>query len=909
MMSHSPTVRTIALALCGLLSATPPVVAQRPAGPTPPATYDAQIRYRIRADRTERIRQFDAMTLYLESVGFQRIPSDDPNEPADPAAERLRGTLPSNKVAAALREPHVRTMLLKPSGYRLPENPEQRVLVSIELYPNLAPARQKDLAQQTKERLASLGYVDKVGYDNRKNTRLFGTVPTAEIESLLSDLRDTPGGWLGPDVPRDELPDPIREFNPIRVVEVIAEPEGVPPNADAPAPTVDPTLENVAPDLWPEIAKEGGGRIRMEVVLNRPPVAIEDAAWRNFLQGAGDVAIEGRVGPVVTILAPASVARTIAASPGVATVRPVRPATRAPLVRARGIPADVFGCTGLGQLHGMGYRGASIRVAIIDASFAGAAKLLPGATLIDLTAARNPSLMPDPDPASDDVGRGTKVALAVKLAAPDAQLVLIRVDPSAAYMLADAAQYLHGRVVRPPSLAARNEELLRENERLRILRAQVTEDRRPKDEDFESDEAAIQRRREKAQRASDLAVAEQEYLGRLQRMAQLEEDLSNLRSVKVVVNALAWDIGYPTDGFGPLSRYIDETLFGRPLVKPYGSPLPTRGPPLWFQAAGDTRGQSWIGPLTDVDGNGVLEFATAGTELPKDSWTNELNFLAFRPVDGGTSLGELPAGARVRVALQWSEAHDPAADALVPDVFRTPLADLSLIVLRQRDATHTKLAADDFNVVARSVKPPQLIDRSPNVATYEQIVEFTLDTPGRFALRVEGHVPSGTRPESLPALGPKRIWEARGRLFVEVADDATRAKGRPVFGDFTTSTGGLGTPGDAVFPRTIGAADLQGKPQPYSAYGAYAGRELLVKPTFLTPDEMPLPGVKASAGTALANGFAGGLLATMLSAGAPESADLKWMCVPPYGLLKIPPTWIEQINLRQPHLNERKMSP
>ena len=112
-----------------------------------------------------------------------------------------------------------------------------------------------------------------------------------------------------------------------------------------------------------------------------------------------------------------------------------------------------------------------------------------------------------------------------------------------------------------------------------------------------------------------------------------------------------------------------------------------------------------------------------------------------------------------------------------------------------------------------------------------------------------------------------------------------------------------------MFPRTIGAADLQGKPQPYSAYGAYAGRELLFKPTFLTPDELPLPGVKPSAGTALANGFAGGLLASMISAGAPESADLKWMCVPPYGLLKIPPAWLEQINLRQPHLNERKMTP
>lgn len=908
MTSHPPTARTLIVALCGFLCAAPPLEAQSPAGPPPPATFDTQIRYRIRADRNERIRQFDAMTLYLESVGFQRQPSDDPNEPADTTAERLRGTLPSNKVEAVLREPHVRTLLLMPAGYQLPEDPDQRVLVSIQLYSNLSPARQKDLALQSKERLAALGFVTKVGFDNRKNTRLLGTVPASEVETLLKDLRDTPGGWLGPDVPRDELPDPIREFNPVRVVEVIAEPEGVPPNADAPVPVVEPALEKIAPDLLPEVNKEGGERIRMEVVLNNPPVGIEDMAWRTFLTGAGDVAIEGRVGPVVTILAPASVARAIAASPGVATVRPVRTATRQPVVRTRGIPADVFGCTGLGQLHGLGFRGTGVRVAVIDVGFAGAEKLLPGAKLIDLTAARNPTLLPDPLPTGSEADRGTKAALAVKLAAPDAELVLVRIDPAAAYMLADVAQYLHGNVIRPPSLAARNAELLRENERLRILRAQVTEDRRPKDEDFDSDEAAVQRRREKEQRAKDLLAAEQEYLGKLQRMSQLEEDLYDLRSVRVVVNALAWDIGYATDGFGPLSRYIDETLFGRPLVKPYGSPLPTRGAPLWFQAAGDTRGQSWNGSLSDIDGNGVLEFAPAATELPKGSWTHDLNFLAFQSPEG-QDLGELPAGTRLRIAFQWTEAHDPAADALGPEIYRSPLADLSLILLRQRDATHTKLAADDFNVVARSVKLPQMIDRAPNVATYEHIVEVTLDTPGRFAVRIEGTVPNGFRPESLPALGPKRTWEARGRLFVEVADTATLAKGRAVIGDFTTGQGGLGTPGDGVFPRTIGAADLNGKPQPYSAYGSYAGRELLFKPTFLTPDELPLPGVKPSAGTAISTGFAGGLLATMLSAGAPESADLKWMCVPPYGLLKIPPAWLEQINLRQPHLNERKMTP
>src|SRR5262249_7560297 len=157
---------------------------------------------RIRAARNERIRQYDAMTLDLERAGFQREPAEDPNEAADPNAERLKGTLPSSKVRAVLQEPHVRTLLLTPQGYKLPAHPEQRVPVQLELSSNLSPARQTALALQTKERLAALGFVEKVGYDNRKNVRILGTIPAGEVETLLKDLRDTPGGWLAPDTPR-----------------------------------------------------------------------------------------------------------------------------------------------------------------------------------------------------------------------------------------------------------------------------------------------------------------------------------------------------------------------------------------------------------------------------------------------------------------------------------------------------------------------------------------------------------------------------------------------------------------------------------------------------------------------------------------------------------------------------------
>jgi hypothetical protein len=546
-------------------------------------------------------------------------------------------------------------------------------------------------------------------------------------------------------------------------------------------------------------------------------------------------------------------------------------------------------------------------VAVIDTDFAGAAALvgkeLPKNTVfIDLTAARNESIQPDPlPPGAPAVGGGTRLALAARLAAPDAGLVLIRVDPAAAYMLGDIARYLHGETFRPENMQARNRELLGDNERLRVERAKVTEERRAAAADFSQDEEAVKRRQMVAERSADLARQENEYLGRLSRFAQLEEDLIGLKTVRVVVCPLAWDIGYPVDGSGPLSRYLDDVFYGRPQPHKYGQPRGPEGPTLWFQAAGNTRGQVWNDALRDADGNSVFEFGPPTMPLPVGRWSREVNFLEWQP-EKGDRAADLPAGAKIRVALQWTEAHDPQAGEWPgPDPYRTPLADVRLLVLRQRDPSGRRVATDDFNVVARSDRLPQLIDRAPNSATYEYIVEFALDGLGRYALRLEGTVPPTIRLTNLPTIPAiERTWEPHARLFVEVTDVGSRDQGRPVFGDFMPGLGGLGMPGDAVLLRTIGAIDGRGQVQPYSASGAGAGRELLAKPSFYTFDELPLPRVPAGAGTEQAAAFAAGMAASMLSAGAPISQELRWLCIPPGGVLRVPPAWLEQIERRWP---------
>src|SRR5262249_27803797 len=159
----------------------------------------------------------------------------------------------------------------------------------------------------------------------------------------------------------------------------------------------------------------------------------------------------------------------------------------------------------------------------------------------------------------------------------------------------------------------------------------------------------------------------------------------------VVASNLVWDEGQPVDGGSALSRYFDDRPFRAAL---------------WLQSSGDTRGQNWRGLLRDADGNGVLEFGPPPAKDRRDRWTNELNLLGWELPGSGTS-PDLPAKTRIRISVQWREAHDPEFVRNGEDLYRKPLAQFRLVVLRQRDPSGQKIAADEFDVVARSYGVPE----------------------------------------------------------------------------------------------------------------------------------------------------------------------------------------------------------
>lgn len=851
-----------ALLIGGRATAAPP------AAPPPPKRYDVLIRYRIDAVGADRVAQYFAMTRYLGSVGFVIDPNFE-EDPRDPYETRLPGTVPSAQTRLLLLDTRVKALLLTPAGYKRPEDENALVKVRLELASGFSLPRQRELADQVRPKLLQLGFREAVGYDNRGHARLLGLAPVASLDTLLKDLRWQPSGWLAPNTPEIELPEPLRNVSPILMTEVLPEPEGLPgPKGWGEPPeridVADPTLK-ISPELRAAKGGEDGSAARrMEVILRHVPTE-EDKTWRAGLrQAAPTLVLEGRLGPIVTVVGASGDAARLAALPDVSVVRLPRAAVASlqPAGLANLDFRDVRRVVGLDRLFERGYRGRGVRIGIVDGDFRGYERLrgkqLPAKVrLVDFTAERNGSILPDPfpgDPAG--IGTGTQAAVAALLAAPEADVTLIRIDPAAPHQLAAVARLLDGERFFSDSIEQRTAELETDALNLRERRVELLRLRAATLNNFSTAEEDLKKRADYLKLEVEWNRAQKDLQDRRTRYFAILEAQQDLRNVRVVSSSLVWETGYPVGGLA-LTQFLNEH------------------PPcaaFWFQSAGTGRGQAWAGLFRDADGNRVMEFAPPAP--PADWWRKELNFLGWQPFGKERAL-DLPAGARLRLSVQWQEAHDPRFFDAVPDAYLRPLADLKLVILRQRDPSGTKVVADEFDVMARSAGLPQRLNSRPDSATYEQFVEFTADVAGRYAVRLEGRTPGRTQPEEAPRLPAlERNWELWPRLFVEVVDDGSRQAGRAIFHDSATDLGSLGTPAGARALLTVGAADLAGAARPYSGSGPPYRRALLGKPNLLAPDRFPL-GLGGNAqlyGGSLSAPFAAGLTATALSAGTPPPA-------------------------------------
>lgn len=837
--------------------------------PTPPSEYTVRIRYRIYASPSERAAQFDEMMRYFDRLGFKEDNANE-DEAEDPSESRMSGVISAANARRLLFEPHVKEILLIPQGYKLPEDANGWVHVQLELISGLG-SRQPALAEQVRQRVRAIGFRENVGYDNRGHTRLLGWVPGRLLDDLLIDLRTQPGGWLTPDVPYVQTPAPLRNASPITTIEVL--PGETPPKPIALAPPLPRGQEYLA-KISPELTQREGLE-RLEILLNSTP-ASGDQRWRTLLEEAAPgLTIEGVLGPLVTATANAKDAPNLAALSIVSLVRAPRVALTHPGALDAASEDAARRANGLERLANLKRRGRGVGVVVIDTDFRGyqdlVGKRLPAGTrYVDLTAEENRDLQPDPETGD---GGGTAVAQSVALAAPEAKLTLVRVNPACPYQLQDIAQAVNGESGRTEALDRRRAELELQGEALRRQRQTFLAERKELLENFKQDEETAARRADFAKREQELSAAEDAYHGRMVRYARLARDLAALAKTRIVACSLVWPDGYPVGGTSSLSQYFDSRPFGGAL---------------WLQAAGDTRGQTWTGLFRDADENGAMEFAPAEAKPLPGRWTTELNFLGWR-AHGQNPVAELPAGLNVHLSIQWREAHDPQLYG-AQDLYRVPLAFLRLVLLRQLDPQGKQLGSDEMEVVAVSQGLPQRLQYEKTYAVYEQTLNVTLPTAGRYALRLEGKAPVGLAPESINTVSGQQAvrWELWPRIFVDAPTAKDRKAGRLILLDYATAAGDLGMPADSRGVLTIGALSLSGHPEASSSTGPPMDVGLLGKPDAFTYCGSQPGDEAAAACTPAAAGLAAGVLAAGQSAGIPPSDVVRAARSRPDHVLRLP---------------------
>jgi hypothetical protein len=882
--------RKVLIPLLMVLAGGLPADAQ-PIQPAAPKEYQVYIRYRIHAGRNERVQQFYPMLEYIDKLGFQRAEgSIDPDlEAGDANMNQMIGRMPSATARRLLEDPRIKTILLLPPAWKMlgPEDAEVPVKVQIDLVGSLPASQQKLLHDQTRARIAEFGFKNGIAYDHRGWTRLIGTIHGGELLTLLKDIRGEPSGWLEPLTPLKDLPMPLQGVSPLRVIEVIPEPDGVAPVAElpAPAPVAEP-MQKIGSDLRQLMADkdEAAKPVRLEIILAVAPADTSVSWEEELINLVPQLVIEGRYGPVVTGVMPAGKAADLAASPLVVGVRlprsgvPVIP----PNADAKDRNRQALAAAGLARLHGLGHKGKGVRVGVIGGDFRGweemvKAKRLPATTrLLDLTVQRTSTFDPEAYPKDEaKIGHGTQCAMALGLAAPEADLLLIRIDPAAPHQLLAIARHINGNPLRNQSMLQRRDDLNAGWDAIQDRWKALLMERRELLEKFDPTEKGIDDREQLFRKVRELKDDEAVYTARLARFLQHQRDLQDLAKLQVVVNTLLWHEGHAVDGTGPLSLYLSEQPF--------------RGT-FWFQPAGDIRGQVWTGMFRDTDDNQVMEFAPPSAPLPRSRWTRELNFLGWQTWAGPLD-PELPEKAKLRITVQWREPHDPEFLLSGEDLYREPLAAVKLMLLRQRDPQGAKLPSDSMELVEYSRGSPLRIDNQPGSSLYQQTLEFSIDKPAYYALRIEGRAPTDIRPPGTPSVPAiQKGFDLRLRVLAEVTDAESRAVGRPVLIDFASNEGTIGMPGDSRSVFTIGAVDRNNRPQPYGSPGPAVNLELLGKPNFLTYDGLDVGGDDPGGvrGSSIAASFAAGLTATALGANIPPAAFLTVQPPRPGSLLQIP---------------------
>ncbi len=877
--------------------------------PPRPEKLKIELRYHIRADRDERVRQYTDLKKYLAKLGFDDARKKDPDydlEVFDPTADRFTGTIPSARVFEVFDDVRVQNILIAPDGFALPTEGDKPVAVKLGLRGGSLPQAQQQLHRQTVTHLANLGFVEALGYDTQGYTLVRGVIQAKSIPLLVKDIRTEPSGWFLPSVPNSQLPVPLRDRAPIRWAEVLPIAEFATPFSPL---AVLPAQLKYSSDLRALLLDPAtkDAPLRVEIIFQNRIDSLD--ALKTLIQGRySGSSLEGVIGNIVSMrLHRASTVELLSQEPGVLGLRLPRPATETITLTAGGpgaSAADVLKNTRLDQLHKLGYTGGGVKVILIGSDFTGADRLigteLPKQTkILDLTTELAPDLLPFK---SDPPRRGTGIAAAKALiaAAPDCELVLVRIDPGCFFHLNTIARLARGDIEYTDAMVERLSELTTRNTELDEERVKAIGAYKAAFADLSDGVAAVALREKTKKDLEAIIAKEQKLIALSNRFKTYQKSLIALVGAQVIVNMLVWESGYPLDSIGEFSTIVDRLSSNLPprVVKP----LAVQKPPLvWVQAASAAGASVWGGPFLDANRDGQMEFTrdprlnipnyvpagaqrfvTAAAEILLgmvpwgENWSQSLNFLGTRSPNG-TVTPELAMGTKLRLVVQWRESADPN----FPET-DIPAYPLTFRVLQQIDPNGEKRSSDEMAERDRSVSAPAVIYRTQTFLVFEQMMEFTVPVTGRYALVLES---TAVGDALIPAL--RRDVEIYPRIVIETLS-ALASDPKVVFRSHTAPVSGVGTPGDTLGAITVGTDALAAQ------MGGGTGLTLRKKPDVFGPGVLVI-GADAASGPGIATAFTGGATALLVQARAAQPNVFKSVGIESGNPLEIPDRWLKVV--------------
>ncbi len=743
--------------------------AQPPAGSD--QIYQVRIRYSIEAERQQRYAFYKQMLGRLQAVGFQADPGRHGEEIY---GDRLAGKIPARGIAALRSERFLRAAVLVPSNFQLPTEPDKTVLVRLDLTTILGEERQYEIAQQARGQLKKMGFQENEAHDHKNHTRLLGRLPAPALDALLSENIEV-------SLTRGQLVNtaPVKVAL-ARLAIVIAEPAA--PAADVALPGAAPAgkeyLDKISPDLKALLGKVPEADleklVRIELVLRGGSLQDRFAAE---LRSAGFIT-EGSYGPTVTGLASPAQLTVIASIPAVSTVR--LPQTARPFAMPAGSDAALavdfvpVGKENSPIVTTVAYRKppGGNKVIIIGDDFRGyqsmiGSSLPKGTTLVDLTTELRPDLTAAPEAQGSGMGQSAQLAAAFLKTTNATEVILARIDPALPYQVAEIGEAILGQTWVTDAFTIRQNEMKIEEGRLQADRIDVMVLRKHILTEFGMDENTKAKREAYRKRQAEVDATEKAYFAKLRRFQDFVTSTHTLAGANTVCVALQWSNGH-TDATGsaPRLRHLPQAALNRAN---------------WYQAVARRPGQVWTGLFRDANHDGAMEFTSDAKVARPD-----LAYLGWKDLGVGEAQLSLPENTVFEATLQWSEAHDARLAQEMQDLYRKPLANLAITLLKQRDPSGKALPEDAFEVVGRSPILADRVENGPRFSHYQTTLRFAVPAGGgRYAVRITGAAPTSTFPPGVEALTPERS-ELRPKLTLDVVDPVKRNQGRVVFQRYAT---------------------------------------------------------------------------------------------------------------------------